>query len=212
MPFAEFREFLDAVRREGELVDVDRPVALELEVAKALRKSAAVEGPALRFNDNGTGVPLVGGVYNSRRKALIAFEADQDGVFEKILAGLAARIDPVLVDDGPAHENVIEGDAVDLTKLPVPKYSPDDGGPYVTPGIVVSHDPETGVPDIGHYRFEIIDERTCSFMAQPSHRFGKNLAKAQRAGETKFRASLVLGVDPMIAYTAPCPDRRPASG
>jgi UbiD family decarboxylase len=55
---------------------------------------------------------------------------------------------------------------------------PDDGGPYITPGIVVSHDPDTGVPDIGHYRLKIIDKHTMSFLAMPNHRCGKNLSKA----------------------------------
>jgi 4-hydroxy-3-polyprenylbenzoate decarboxylase/2,5-furandicarboxylate decarboxylase 1 len=105
------------------------------------------------------------------------------------------------VDDGPVHENVILGDDIDLSILPVPRYSPDDGGPYITPGFVVSHDPETGVPDIGHYRCEIIDNKTMSLMAAPSHRFAKNQAKAQRVGHKTFRASLVIGVDPMIAYS-----------
>jgi hypothetical protein len=35
MPFQDFREFLGALRKHGELIDIDRPVALELEVAKA---------------------------------------------------------------------------------------------------------------------------------------------------------------------------------
>ena len=47
MPFQDFRAFFDALRKHGELFDVDRPVALELEVAKALRKSASLAGPAL---------------------------------------------------------------------------------------------------------------------------------------------------------------------
>ena len=38
MPFQDFRDFLGALRKHGELIDIDRPVALELEVAKALRK------------------------------------------------------------------------------------------------------------------------------------------------------------------------------
>ena len=44
MPFQDFREFLDALRKHGELFDVDRPVALDQEVAKALRTSASVGG------------------------------------------------------------------------------------------------------------------------------------------------------------------------
>ena len=203
MPYEDFRAFLNALRERGELLDIDRPVALNLEVGQALRKSASVEGPALVIKSNGTRFPLVGGLYNTRSKALIAFESKEEDVFERILDGLAKRIPPVVIEDAPVHENVITGDQIDLSALPVPKYSPDDGGPYITPGIVVSKDPETGVPDLGHFRFEIIDKTTMSFLAQPNHRFGKNLAKAQAMGQTKFRAALVIGVDPMIAYTCP---------
>jgi 4-hydroxy-3-polyprenylbenzoate decarboxylase/2,5-furandicarboxylate decarboxylase 1 len=203
VPFQDFREFLEALRSHGELIDVDRQVALELEVAKAMRKSAAVAGPAVTFTANGTDFPLVGGVYNSRAKALIAFGCDEDHVFDQIVAGLSTRIPPTYVTEAPVHENVVLGDDIDLSMLPVPRYSPDDGGPYITSGFVVSHDPETGVPDIGHYRCEIIDAKTMSMMAAPGHRFAKNMAKAQRLGQKTFRGSLVVGVDPMIAYSCP---------
>src|SRR5215204_3425592 len=111
MPFEDFREFLGALRKHGELIDIDRPVALELEVGKALRKSALVGGPACVFKNNGTRFPLVAGVYNSRAKALIALEATEDTIFERILSGLAKRIAPVIVKDAPVRENVITGDA-----------------------------------------------------------------------------------------------------
>jgi 4-hydroxy-3-polyprenylbenzoate decarboxylase/2,5-furandicarboxylate decarboxylase 1 len=203
MPFQDFREFLGALRNAGELLEVDRAVSPHLEVAKAMRKSAAVSGPAIVFRNNGTAFPLVGGVYNTRAKALIALQTTEKDVFDRVLRGMSARIPPVLVTDAPVHEHVIPGDAVDLSKLPIAKYSPDDGGPYITAGIVVSKDPETGVPDIGHYRFEIIGEQTMSFLALPNHRFGRHLAKARRLGHTTFHAALVIGVDPVMAYTCP---------
>jgi UbiD family decarboxylase len=154
MPFQDFRAFLNALEKAGELIEVDRPVSPMLEVAKAMRKSAAVSGPAVIFKDNGTEFPLVGGVYNTRSKALIALEATEQNVFDKVLRGMAARIPPVVVTDAPVHENVLTGDAINLSKIPVAKYSPDDGGPYITAEIIVSKNPETGIPDIGHYRFE----------------------------------------------------------
>jgi 2,5-furandicarboxylate decarboxylase 1 len=203
MPFQDFRDFLDALRQRGELLDVNRPVALELEVAKAMRKSAAISGPAIVFKNNGTRFPLVGGVYNSRAKALIALESTDDNVVDRILTGLSKRIAPVVVDKAPVHENIVTGDGIDLSALPVPKYSPEDGGPYITPGIVVSKDPETGVPDIGHYRFEVIDKHTLSFCALPNHRFAKNMEKARKKGQKTFSAAVVIGVDPVIAYTCP---------
>lgn len=201
MAFADFRDFLSALRDNNELIEVDRLVSLDLEVGKALRKSASKNGPAIIFNKNGTPYPLVGGVYNSRSKALIAFQATEENVFDKILYGLNNPIPPVLIDKGPCQENVISQDLVDLSQLPIPKYSPLDGGAYITPGIVVSTDPDTGITDLGNYRFQVIDKQTLSFLAQPSHRFGKNLAKARKKGFKTYSAALVIGVDPIIAYT-----------
>jgi 2,5-furandicarboxylate decarboxylase 1 len=203
VPFQDLRDFLDALRKQGELFDVDRPVALEFEIAKALKKSGSVAGPAFVFKNNGTAFPLVGGLYNTRAKALIALESTEATVVERILTGLSKRIPPTVVKEEPVHENVITGNAIDLSALPIPKYSPDDGGPYITPGIVVSKDPKTGVPDIGHYRFEIIDKQTMSFNALPNHRFGKHITRARQMGQTTYQAALVIGVDPLIAYTAP---------
>lgn len=201
MAYQDFRAFLDALRQQGDLVDVNRPVVLAHDIGKALQKSASINGPAIIFHNNGTPFALVGGVYNTRSKALLAFEATEETVFSKITQGLAKPIPPVNVTTGPVCENVLIEDQIDLSLLPIPKYSPSDGGPYITPGIVVSHDPETKIPDLGNYRFEYIDKTTLSFLAQPSHRFGKHIAKAKKMGLAKYHAALVIGVDPILAYT-----------
>jgi 4-hydroxy-3-polyprenylbenzoate decarboxylase/2,5-furandicarboxylate decarboxylase 1 len=202
VPYADFRAFLDVLRAHGELIDVERRVDPYLEVGKALRKTAAIGGPAINFKNNGTAFPLVGGLYNSRSKALLAFESSESDVFERILAGLAQRVAPrMCAGQAPAHDVVLTGPDADLTKLPIPTYSPDDGGPFITPGIVVSNDPETGVPDMGHYRFQILGPDTMSFLAQPFHRFGKHIVKARALGMTKYAAAIVLGVEPILAYT-----------
>jgi len=199
MPYQDFRQFLDALRQHGELIDIDRPVALA-DIGKAMKQSYRRGGPALMFNKNGIDFPLVCGLYATRGKALLAFEADERTILQKVLAGLGKPIAPdISKAAAPCQEVLIEGSAIDMARFPIPTYSPKDGGPYITPGIVVSKDPETGVPDIGHYRFLILGKDTFSFSAQPNHRFGKNLAKCQRLG-IKPRAALVIGVDPILAY------------
>jgi 4-hydroxy-3-polyprenylbenzoate decarboxylase/2,5-furandicarboxylate decarboxylase 1 len=199
MPYHDFRQFLDTLRQHGELIDVNRPIALT-DVGKAMKQSYRRQGPGIVFNQNGTDFPLVCGVYATRSKALLAFEADEKTILQKVLDGLDNPIAPVVRNGGaPCHEVVIERD-FDLTRFPIPTYSPKDGGPYITPGIVVSKDPETGIPDIGHYRFLILGRDTFSFSAQPNHRFGKHLAKCQKLGVTP-KAALIIGVDPILAYT-----------
>ncbi len=202
MPYQDFRAFLDVLRSRGELVDIHRPVSLYLEIGKVLRKTAAIGGPAINFTNNGTAFPVVGGIYNTRSMALLAFEAGEDDVFEKILHGLAHPIPPVDASGpAPTHENVRTGDAIDLADIPIPTYSANDGGPFITPGIVVSRDPETGVHDLGHYRFQVLGKNEMSFLAQPFHRFGKHIVKARKMGMTRYPAAVVFGVDPILAYT-----------
>lgn len=201
MPFKDFREFIETLRQNGELIRIERPVDLNTDIGKALQKSAAQNGPALEFNNNGTEFPLIGGLYNSRKKTLLAFQSDEAQIIQKIVDGLANPIEPIFTDTAATHEQLIFAEDVDLSQFPVPKYSPSDGGNYITAGISVSHDPETACPDIGNYRFQIISKNTLSFLAQPNHRLGKNIAKARKAGAKTFAMALVIGVDPIIAYT-----------
>jgi 4-hydroxy-3-polyprenylbenzoate decarboxylase/2,5-furandicarboxylate decarboxylase 1 len=199
MPYQDFRQFLDVLRQQGELVEVDRHVALS-DVGKALKQAYQRGRPAVCFNDTGTDYPLVCGLYSDRNKALLAFQTDEQSILQKVLDGLDHPIAPIMVNgNAPCHEVVVTED-IDINRFPIPTYSPKDGGPYITPGIVVSKDPETGVPDIGHYRFLILGKDTFSFSAQPFHRFGKNLTKCQKLGVTP-KAALIIGVDPVLAYT-----------
>ena len=75
---------------------------------------------------------MVGGVYNTRAKCLLALQTTEKGAFDRVLRGMSTRIPPVVVADGPVHENILTGDAIDTSKLPICKYSPDDGGRYIS--------------------------------------------------------------------------------
>jgi len=201
MAFDDVREFVDVLDRHGELVRVQRRIELQYEVGQALRQAYARGGPAVVFEDNGTKFPLVAGLYSTRRHAALAFQTTEAGLHDKVLAGLQAPLPPEHVQ-GPAavHEVEVSGDEVDLSAFPIPWYSPDDGGPFITPGILVSRDPETGVTDLGHYRFQVMGRSSLSFLAQPFHRFGKHIAKARRAGQSRYEAAIVVGADPVLAY------------
>jgi len=201
MPYKDLRDFLSALQQSNELVDITRPIALQYDVAKALAKSSALDGPALMFKDNGTAFPLVAGLYGNRRRALIAFESTEETIHNRVTKGIDNPIAPVDFDGpAPCQEVVVTGDDIDLTKLPVPTYSPRDGGPYITAGIVVSEDPDTGVPDIGNYRFQLHDSRALGVFSASNHRFGKNIAKAIQRG-VPLHGAIVIGVDPVMAFS-----------
>ena len=75
MAYRDFREFLETLKKNNELIEITRPIDLEAEVSKALKQSYVKEGPAIIFRNTGKKYPLVGGIYGTRLKALLAFEA-----------------------------------------------------------------------------------------------------------------------------------------
>jgi 4-hydroxy-3-polyprenylbenzoate decarboxylase/2,5-furandicarboxylate decarboxylase 1 len=202
MPYNDLREFLDACRKSGDLIEIDRPIDTDLEIGRALKKSYSKNGPVIIFdNPIDKDFPVVAGIFGTRERALLAFDSTEDNILDNFLYGLNHPIDPVLIDEAPCHEVVLTGDDIDLTRLPIPKFSPLDGGPYLTAGITVSKDPETGIPDIGYFRYLLQDKNTFGWFAQPFHRFGKNCAKAKAMGLKKYEAAIILGNDPILGYT-----------
>src|SRR5262249_11747715 len=71
-----------------------------------MKQSYVRQGPAMMFNQNGTDYPLVAGVYSTRSKALLAFEAEEDTIFDKVLGGLKELIDA----DGVYHGKTFDHD------------------------------------------------------------------------------------------------------
>src|SRR5947207_15499537 len=58
MPYQDFRQFLDVLRQQGHLIEIERPVALT-DVGKALRQAYQhARRPAVMFRRNGTEFPL----------------------------------------------------------------------------------------------------------------------------------------------------------
>ena len=59
-----------------------------------------------------------------------------------------------LVSEAAWNEVVIEGDDVDLTKLPIPLQFAVDAAPYITAGQIAARDPVTGVDTTGFHRLD----------------------------------------------------------
>lgn len=199
MAFKDLREFMAAC--QADVIEVNRYVNLDLEMGKALRKNYAHKSSIIVFHENGTEYPVVAGIFGNRERALKAFNATNETINDIFINGLNKPIAPVLVQNAPCQEVVITGEDIDITKLPIPKFADTDGGPYLTAGITVSRDPETGATDVGHFRFQVHDKNHFGYFAQPFHRFGKNVLKAKAQGKDRLEAAIVIGTEPVLGYT-----------
>jgi 2,5-furandicarboxylate decarboxylase 1 len=149
-----FRQFLDRLRQEGELVDLHQPV--DIRHIATLTDQAKT---ALCFHDViGYDIPVVSGLIRTRERATMSMGCASYGEIEaKLKHAIDHPIPPKHVQGAPVREVVTVGDDVDLYKLPIPMCSIYDGGPVITAGVVIARDTELGV-NSGIYRF-IVKEK-----------------------------------------------------
>ncbi|MBM3485299.1 MAG: UbiD family decarboxylase [Alphaproteobacteria bacterium] len=198
---ASFRGLLDDLRKAGELVEIGKPVDIRY-IATLVDQS----DKALMFtNVIGYDMPVVSGITNSRNRLAIAMGCKFDEIEGKLRAGLDRPIEPKMVNSGPAREVLIEGDDVDLYKLPVPLFSVLDGGPMITAGVILSKDPEHGL-NAGIYRLLVKEKNLTGIDIVTPNNLHKFAQAAYKAGKP-LPISVNIGTHPseLIAgcYKAP---------
>lgn len=142
------RDFLDELEAADELQRISKPVDLRHV------SSLVAQCPRATLFENLEEYPdwrLAGGLVTTRKRLAIAMGCGENDVAMRFEEGLGRQIDPVMVEDAPCQEVVIEGEDVDLTALPYPLMHVYDGGPYISATCVVSKDPEYG-RNVGSYR------------------------------------------------------------
>src|SRR5580698_5214767 len=146
-----FRQFLDRLRQNGELVDLHQPVDIR-HIATLVDQAKT----ALYFhNVIGYDMPVVSGIIRSRERAMMALGCETYREIEdKLREAIERPIAPKYLKTSPTRETVVLGDDVDLYKLPIPMSSIYDGGPMITAGVVIARDPEFGL-NTGIYRFMV---------------------------------------------------------
>lgn len=225
--------YLERLEREGELVRVKVPVSTEYEIAEITDRLSKTPGggPALLFEQTGSDFPVVTNMMGSDRRMALALGVERleeigeridsllkqattppDGLWGKLkmlplLAEVSRWMPRTRKGRGAVQEVVWQGDEVDLTKLPILKCWPCDGGRFVTLPMVNTIDPETGIRNVGMYRMQLFDRNTTG-MHWHLHKTGARHYEAYKHLGRKMPVTVALGGDPAYTYaaTAPMPD------
>ncbi len=223
MAFDDLRDWIDHLRRHGELVEVAAEVDPYLEIAEITDRVTKAGGPALLFtNVRGSRMPLLINQFGTERRMCMAFDspsldsvADKladvlemqppQGIVEKVrgLQKLKSIADsrPKTVRRAPCQEVVLEGDDASLDLLPIQKCWPDDAAPFVTLPAVITHDPRTGMRNVGMYRMQKLGPRATAMHWQ-IHKDGR---ADYLATDGKIEVAVALGTDPVTTYAASAP-------
>jgi 2,5-furandicarboxylate decarboxylase 1 len=195
-----FRSALDRMAALGRLTAYTAPVDPHLEVAAVMKK---LDGePALLFTDvNGHDMPVIGNLLSCQPNCEAAFGIDFSGLRELIGRALAAPQPPVLVEEAPAQQHVLTRN-IDLARmLPALHHTAADAGRFVTAGIVIVRDPDTGTYNASYHRLQLTGASRTAVKLD----FGRHLRlafeRAKRKGEA-LPIAVCIGSDLALHYTA----------
>jgi 2,5-furandicarboxylate decarboxylase 1 len=175
------RGFVAALEACGDLQRVRRPVDPRFEIASVL--SLRDHGPAQLFERVGNhAMPVIGNLLNSRERIAHALCVARSDLHDFCLTALRNPIPPAMTERGPAQD-VVHRTEIDLAALiPVPTWFEREGGPYITAGVIVAKDPETGRRNLSIARLRL--EGGCRLMAgiARNHHLYRLAEKAQALG------------------------------
>jgi UbiD family decarboxylase len=91
---------------------------------------------------------------------------------------------------------VIEGDALDLSALPIPLQFAVDGGPYITAGQISARDPITGVDTTGFHRLMLKGRNRLGLSLHSRRRMYEFQRRAEEKGQA-LPAAITIGTHPL---------------
>jgi 4-hydroxy-3-polyprenylbenzoate decarboxylase len=110
----------------------------------------------------------------------------------------APSLPPREVNGGPLTDNVLEGGAVDLTKIPTPVWHEHDGGAYIgTACLVIMKDPDSGWINSGTYRVQTQGPGVATVMISPGKHGRIIMEKYHRRGAA-CPVAVVVGTHPVL--------------
>ena len=179
MAFNDLREFIDASRRIGDIKEI-RGASWDLEVGALTEIFAERDGGPLLYFDRIPGYPpsyrVVSNLITHPRRAALALGLSPDISRTELVArwkSILRELKPVpprVVADGPLSENVRNGESVDMTLFPAPRWHELDGGRYIgTACCVIAADPDDGWVNVGIYRVQVHDQKTLGLYISPGH-------------------------------------------
>ena len=208
MPVAvkNLRSFLKDLqaRHPGDVVSVRKEIDPRREVSLlAWTLGQAGQFPAVMCHKvKGSQFPIVTNVHADRRKAAVALGTTEDQVVHEYVRRLRSPLAPVEVGpkEAPVREVVLAGREVDLTRLPIVTHW-EDGGPYITAGVGILRDAETGTLNAGCYRHMVHAPDMLGIWLNPMFHGGECLRRAERQGRP-VEVAIAIGAHPALGIAS----------
>ena len=171
------RSFLEQLERKGDLTRVRREVTTEYEMAGIIE--ALGEKPVFFERVKESEMQVIAGIVSSKDLIARALGIERAQLLDQLSRAIEKPAIPRIADEGECQE-VVERN-VDLTKLPIMRYTAKDGGKYIASAIAIIRDPEYNSRNMCFHRLMLLDRNR--FVARIVENRGTDSAIKKAGGE-----------------------------
>jgi UbiD family decarboxylase len=194
------RGFVERVEKANpeDVLRISEPVSQQFEMTSTIFELDRLnKSPVVIFeNVAGFDMPVVTNVAGNRKLLAQCLNSDVPNLPTAFRDRCQTYIPPEVVSKGAWDEVVLEGDQIDLTKLPIPFQFSVDAAPYITAGQVTARDPETGVDTTGFHRLMLKGKNRLGVSLHSRRRMYEFHRRAEAKGQS-LPAAIVIGVHPL---------------
>lgn len=234
MHYKDLRAFIAKLEALGELKRVDLEIDPYLEMTEICDRVLRAQGPAILFErPKGSKIPVLANLFGTPQRVALGMGQESVSALREVGKLLAFLKEPEppkglrdmwdklplfkqvlnmpakVVSSPPCQENVLRGDAVDLTQLPIQTCWSGDVAPLLTWGLVVTKGIHKARQNLGIYRQQLLGKNKL-IMRWLAHRGGAlDFLEWQKTHpQQPFPIAVALGADPAttLAAVTPVPD------
>jgi UbiD family decarboxylase len=184
------REFLKVLENDFNVIKIDEEVTVQYEVSKIMKEHPK---DVLIFNNvMESKMGIISGICNTREKIAKSISVTVPEITARIVEATEKPM-PIETVEG-ASKNFANSKKADLGELPVPTYYKKDGGAYITAGVIIAKDPETGVRNASIHRMLVKDKDHLGVRIVPRNLY-TYYKKAEEMNEP-LEVAIAIGMNP----------------
>lgn len=202
----DLRTYLEQLESAGFLLHIEKQVDPKYELS-AVVKAAEKEGKAAIFhNVMGSEFEVVANLVITRKMLALALGTSEKMTVPEYVKRAENLIKPKIVQGGPVKEVILEETKADSKILPVVTHAVGDVAPYITAGMAIAKDPETGFTNMSFNRMQLKEGAKFGIRMMAPQHLGIIQSKAEKAGKN-LEVAVIIGAHPfeMIAASTTLP-------
>lgn len=142
---------------------------------------------------------LISNLLGGREFLSIAFNCEKENLLIEYNKRMKNPLPPKILSYAPCQEVIEEGPKIDIRKFPILIHCEKDAGPYITAGLAIAKDPETGIRNVSINRMQVVGSREL-LINIPQH-LGIIQKKAEAMGKS-LEVAVAIGNHPFEILSA----------